>query len=73
MKKNYTKIVIDLLMAITFVLLMDPRVLNGLPFHEVAGLVIGAAIVVHIGLNYRWVINTTKKIFDPKLPKKNKI
>ncbi|MFD0825439.1 DUF4405 domain-containing protein [Neobacillus sp. M.A.Huq-85] len=72
MKKNYTRIVLDLLMAITFVLLMDPRVLNGLPFHEVAGLVIGVAILTHIGLNYRWVINTTKKIFDPKLPKKTK-
>lgn len=59
-------------MAITFVLLMNPRVLNGLPFHEVAGLVIGAAILVHIGLNYRWVIKTTKKILDPKLPQKTR-
>jgi hypothetical protein len=33
MKKNDTKIVLDLMMAITFVLLMNPRVLNGLPFH----------------------------------------
>lgn len=72
MKKNYLKIVIDLLMAITFVLLMNPRVLNGLPFHEIAGLAIGVAILTHIGLNYRWVINTTVKIFDPKLPKKTR-
>ncbi|MFL6555111.1 MAG: DUF4405 domain-containing protein, partial [Bacillus sp. (in: firmicutes)] len=72
MKKNYTKIVLDLLMAITFVLLMNPRVLDGLPFHEIAGLIIGVAILVHIGLNYRWVVNTTKKILDPKLPKKTR-
>ncbi|MGC4379426.1 DUF4405 domain-containing protein [Fictibacillus sp. Mic-4] len=72
MKKNYTKIVFDLLMAITFVLLMNPRVLNGLPFHEIAGLVIGAAILIHIGLNYRWVVTTTKKIFDSNLPKKTR-
>jgi hypothetical protein len=72
MKKNYTKIVLDLLMAITFVLLMNPRVLDGLPFHEIAGLIIGVAILAHIGLNYQWVINTTKKIFDPKLPKKTR-
>ncbi|OIK15756.1 hypothetical protein BIV60_08380 [Bacillus sp. MUM 116] len=70
MKKNYTKIILDLMMAITFVLLMNPRVLNGLPFHEIAGLVIGVAILAHIGLNFCWVINTTKKIFDPNLPKK---
>ncbi|WP_442600351.1 DUF4405 domain-containing protein [Neobacillus sp. D3-1R] len=73
MKKNYLKIVLDLLMAITFVLLMEPKVLNGLPFHEIAGLVIGLAILIHIGLNYRWVITTTKKIFDPQLAKKTRI
>ncbi|SFC87708.1 protein of unknown function [Bacillus sp. OV322] len=72
MKKNYTKIVLDLLMAITFVLLMNPRVLNGLPFHEIAGLVIGAAILIHIGLNYRWVIKTVQKIGDSKLPNKTR-
>lgn len=49
MKKKYTKIVLDLLMAITFVLLMNPRVLDGLQFHEIAGLIIGVAILVHIG------------------------
>lgn len=59
-------------MAITFVLLMNPRVLDGLPFHEIAGSVIGVAILIHIGLNYRWVLNTTKKIFDLKLPKKTR-
>lgn len=72
MKKNYTKIVLDLMMAITFVLLMNPRVLDGLPFHEIAGIVIGVAILVHIGLNYSWVVNTTKKIFDSRLPKKTR-
>lgn len=73
MRKNYVKIVLDLLLAITFVLLMNPRVFNGLPFHEIAGTVIGIAILVHIGLNYRWVINTTKKIFSSELPKKTRI
>ncbi|MEH7309055.1 DUF4405 domain-containing protein [Neobacillus drentensis] len=72
MKKNYTKSVLDLMMAITFVLLMNPSVLNGLPFHEIAGLIIGVAILIHIGLNYRWVVNTTNKIFDAKLPKKTR-
>ncbi|MDP4106015.1 MAG: DUF4405 domain-containing protein [Bacillota bacterium] len=72
MKKNYTKIVLDLMMAITFVLLMNPRVLDGLPFHEIAGLIIGVAILVHIGLNFRWVVNTTKRIFDSKLPNKTR-
>jgi hypothetical protein len=72
MKKNYTKIVLDLVLAITFVLLMNPRVFDGLPFHEIAGLIIGLAILFHIGLNYQWVVSTTKKILDPKLPKKTR-
>ncbi|ACJ33153.1 DUF4405 domain-containing protein [Anoxybacillus flavithermus] len=64
LKKNIVKIILDISMAITFVLLMNPRVFNGLPFHEVAGLVIGVAVLVHIGLNYQWVVHTVKKIFD---------
>lgn len=72
MRKNYVKIVLDLSLAITFVLLMNPMVFNGLPFHEIAGTAIGIAILVHIGLNYRWVMNTTKKIFSAELPKKTR-
>nr|WP_239565480.1 DUF4405 domain-containing protein [Brevibacillus fulvus] len=57
-------------MALAFALLMNPRVLNGLPFHEIAGLLFGVAILTHIGLNFQWVKQTTLKIFDAKLPKK---
>lgn len=60
-------------MALTFALLMDPKVLNGLPFHEIAGLVFGVAILTHIGLNVRWIKNATMKIFDPKLPIKTRV
>lgn len=73
LKKNIVKMILDVSLAIAFVLLMNPRVFNGLPFHEIAGTVIGVAILVHIGLNYRWVINTTKKIFSSELPKKTRI
>ena len=59
-------------MAITFALLMNPRVLNGLPFHEIAGLLFGVAILTHIGLNFQWVKNTTFKIFNSDLPKKTR-
>jgi cytochrome b561 len=57
-------------MALTFALLFNPRVLGGLTFHETAGVAIGAAVFTHILLNYRWVKNTTLKIFDQKLPGK---
>lgn len=69
-KVNYIKLGLDFLMALTFSLLFNPRVLGGLTFHETAGIAIGAAIFTHILLNYRWVKNTTLKIFDQKLPRK---
>jgi hypothetical protein len=69
-KINYVKISLDLLMALTFALLFKPRILDGLPFHETAGLVIGVAVLSHILLNWRWVKNATLKIFNPKLPGK---
>ncbi|KFZ41620.1 DUF4405 domain-containing protein [Anoxybacillus flavithermus] len=67
LKKNIVKIILDVSLAIMFVLLMNPRVFNGLPFHEVAGLVIGVAVLIHIGLNYKWVVNTVKNIFNRSL------
>jgi len=60
-------------MALTFALLMEPKVLGGLPFHEIAGLVFGVAILTHIGLNIKWVKNSTLKIFDSKLPIKIRV
>jgi len=67
LKKNVVKIILDVSLAITFVLLMNPRVFNGLPFHEVAGIVIGIAVLVHIALNYKWVIHTVRNICDRSL------
>ncbi|MGG6431147.1 DUF4405 domain-containing protein [Anoxybacillus sp. D401a] len=70
LKKNIIKIILDVSLAMTFVLLMNPRVFNGLPFHEVAGLVIGVAVLIHIGLNYKWVVNTAKNIFNRSFSRK---
>lgn len=71
MKKiNYVKISLDILMALTFALLFNPRVFGGLTFHETAGLAISAAFLTHMCLNFRWVKNVTVKIFNKKLPGK---
>lgn len=71
MKKiNYLKLGLDIMVAAIFALLFNPRVLNGLTFHETAGVAIGAAILVHLFLNIRWVKKVTIKILDPKLSTK---
>ncbi|WP_042462591.1 DUF4405 domain-containing protein [Neobacillus dielmonensis] len=66
------KFALDSLMAVTFVLFFNKRVLGGLTFHEIAGLAIGVAFFTHIALNWRWVKNVTLKLFDRKLPAKTK-
>ncbi|XJZ26541.1 DUF4405 domain-containing protein [Bacillota bacterium Lsc_1132] len=71
-KINYFKFALDLLMGVTFVLLFNKRVIAGLTFHEIAGVVIGVAFITHILLNASWVKNVTLKIFNRKLPAKTR-
>ncbi len=59
-------------MALTFILLMNPRVLGGIAFHEIAGVAIGAAFLVHLLLNNRWIRNVTVKMMDKKLPSRTR-
>lgn len=71
-KLNYFKLLLDLLMAVTFVLLFNTRVLGGLSFHEIAGLGIGIAFLTHILLNVQWIKRVTLKMLDRKLPWKTR-
>ncbi|WP_276355634.1 DUF4405 domain-containing protein [Cohnella caldifontis] len=74
MKKTilYLKFALDTLMAVTFVLLFNDRVLGGLTFHEAAGLGIGIAFLTHLSLNVSWIKRVTLKLFDRKLPGKTR-
>lgn len=71
-KKSFLKYFLDLLMIIVFILMFNKMVL-GLSFHEIGGLALGAAIIIHIILNWKWVIGITKKIFSKNLPLKTRI
>jgi hypothetical protein len=73
MKKiNYVKIILDITMVIVFTLLYNTRVL-GMTFHEVAGLAIGAIILVHCGLNWKWIKGVTLKFFNKGTPFKTRL
>lgn len=72
-KKNYVKFVLDLVMGITFALLFNKRVLGGLEFHEIAGLAIGGAVLVHLILNGQWIKNVTRAIFRKNIALKTRI
>jgi hypothetical protein len=71
-KLNYVKIILDTLMVVVFTLLFNKMVL-GIQFHEVAGLAIGVIILVHCGMNWKWIKGVTLKLFDKKLGMKTRI
>ncbi|WP_338448703.1 DUF4405 domain-containing protein [Niallia oryzisoli] len=71
-KMNIVKLGLDMIMAVTFVLFFNKRVLGGLTFHEIAGLAIGGVFFIHVLLNGKWVKNVTLRLFDSKLPFKTR-
>jgi hypothetical protein len=67
------KLALDILLALVFAALFNKNVLSGLAFHEIAGLAVGAAVILHKLLNKNWIIGITKKLFSPGLPVRTKI
>ncbi|MDR1768063.1 MAG: DUF4405 domain-containing protein [Propionibacteriaceae bacterium] len=55
MTKNIAKIVLDIALAITLALLYNTQT-TGLAFHEIAGLVLAGAFLVHIALSWKSVV-----------------
>jgi hypothetical protein len=71
MKKNKFRFWLDLAMTVVLCLLYSPES-TSLPFHEIAGLVLGGALILHVLLNKKWVVTITKKIFSKDLKKKTR-
>jgi hypothetical protein len=66
------KIIMDVLMAVTFIMLMDAKVIS-MAFHEIAGLAIGAVFLIHKLLNWKWIKNVTHHIFGKQVTAKTRI
>lgn len=66
------KIGIDIFMGIAMVLLLSTKI-TGMTWHEILGIAIGVGFVTHIILNYKWVINMTKNLFNRQVEVKAKI
>lgn len=74
MKKiNFIKILLDILMVIVFVLLFNKLAIVPMAFHEIAGLLIGVVVIIHIALNFNWVKQVTLKFFSSKMNLKAKV
>lgn len=70
-KKTLTKLILDITMTVLFIILIYPRE-TGFTFHEIAGLSIGALCLYHIMLNWSWVKNVTKNLFNSRMKRKTK-
>ena len=65
--KTAAKAVLDAIIAIGFLLLLEPK-LGPLNLHEWGGLVICAFFIVHKCLNATWIKTVTRKLFSRDLP-----
>ena len=71
MDKTLNKLVLDIGLTVLFVLLIYPRQ-TGYSFHETAGLASGALVLFHLLLNWSWVKNVTRNLFNPRVKAKTK-
>jgi len=69
---NIFKFILNILLAIVFLLLMDPRSFYGLSFHEWAGLIIVLFFFLHKFVNWGWIKKLTVRFFN-KVPGKARL
>lgn len=72
MKKNTVRIIVDSLMLVIFVLLFKKSAIS-LTFHEAVGLAVCAVFILHLIINYKWIVGVTKKLFSKTTPAKTRI
>lgn len=72
-KINLVKISLDAAMAAVFALLFNTSVIAGLTFHEIAGLSIGLAFIIHMTINRRWIRQVTRNLFGRQIAMKTRI
>jgi len=61
-RDNFIKLILDVLVFIGFLLSLDPR-LTGIAIHEWITIAGTAAIILHLLLNWNWIVGLTKKFF----------
>ena len=61
-KQNRTKLLIDLGAFIAFLISMDPRS-SGIPIHEWLTIAVTGVIIIHLLLNWSWIVDVTKRLF----------
>ena len=60
--KTRLNLYLDLLLVLAFVVDMEEH-FTGLQIHELLGVFIGAAIIIHLILHWNWILNVTRTFF----------
>jgi len=63
------KFILGILLVITFLLLMDENSFLGVQFHEIAGLTICLFFILHIALSWKFIKETTCRLFGKAVGK----
>ncbi len=71
MNKLETNFNLDIVLAILYLIIMEPK-LTGLALHEWVGLGLGIIFIIHIVLHWQWILEASKRYFK-KFPKKAKL
>lgn len=71
-KKNITKLVLDIAMAILFITFFNKNLIS-FKFHIISGYIFASFILIHMILNKKWIINISKRLFDKKLKIRTKL
>ena len=71
-KKNITKIVLDIVMAVLFISFFNKNLIS-LKFHMISGVVFGIFILIHMILNRKWIYNISIRLFDKKINLRTKL
>lgn len=71
-KKNLFKLVLDIGMVIVLALMYNKTAIS-MSFHEIGGLALLGIFLIHILINWKWVVTITKKLFNKSIKTKIRI
>lgn len=66
--KMQTKLYLDIILVVAYLIIMEP-LFTGLKWHEWIGLALGGVFIIHIILNWKWVVECTKRFFKKMSPR----
>ncbi len=64
-KQNRMKLLLDFSAFVAFLVAMDPRS-SGIAVHEWLTIALAATVIVHLLLNWSWIVSAVKRLFIRK-------